>query len=257
MGASVGGNNRFVSEINVTPFVDVMLVLLIIFMVATPMMSQGLEVDLPQTKQVEVLPTENDNMMLTVRHDGKIFLDEYEVQTMDDLEGYLQTLVKEKNKTLFLRADKEVPYGVVVDVMGRIKAVGIEKLGVVADSRCRRGSRQRREVVSDELGLVSSFPLPASGGLPADHVLAQLASGEPGDAAGDDQPGGRRSGRQPHALEHPGQDGQAHGRPQGRLAPGQKGRCGRARTAGGQGRPHGGQSPSGGGQARTQGRAQA
>ena len=127
MGASVGGNNRFVSEINVTPFVDVMLVLLIIFMVATPMMSQGLEVDLPQTKQVEVLPTENDNMMLTVRHDGKIFLDEYEVQTMDDLEGYLQTLVKEKNKTLFLRADKEVPYGVVVDVMGRIKAVGIEK----------------------------------------------------------------------------------------------------------------------------------
>ena len=126
MGASVGGNNRFVSEINVTPFVDVMLVLLIIFMVATPMMSQGLEVDLPQTKQVEVLPTENDNMMLTVRHDGKIFL--------DDLEGYLQTLVKEKNKTLFLRADKEVPYGVVVDVMGRIKAVGIEKLGVVADS---------------------------------------------------------------------------------------------------------------------------
>ena len=125
MGASVGGNNRFVSEINVTPFVDVMLVLLIIFMVATPMMSQGLEVD---------LPPENDNMMLTVRHDGKIFLDEYEVQTMDDLEGYLQTLVKEKNKTLFLRADKEVPYGVVVDVMGRIKAVGIEKLGVVADS---------------------------------------------------------------------------------------------------------------------------
>ena len=124
MGASVGGNNRFVSEINVTPFVDVMLVLLIIFMVATPMMSQGLEVDLPQTKQVEVLPTENDNMMLTVRHDGKIFLDEYEVQTMDE----------EKNKTLFLRADKEVPYGVVVDVMGRIKAVGIEKLGVVADS---------------------------------------------------------------------------------------------------------------------------
>ena len=98
MGASVGGNNRFVSEINVTPFVDVMLVLLIIFMVATPMMSQGLEVDLPQTKQVEVLPTENDNMMLTVRHDGKIFLDEYEVQTMDDLEGYLQTLSRKRTR---------------------------------------------------------------------------------------------------------------------------------------------------------------
>ena len=58
---------RFVSEINVTPFVDVMLVMLIIFMVATPMMSQGLDVDLPQTKQVEVLPTESDHMVLTIK----------------------------------------------------------------------------------------------------------------------------------------------------------------------------------------------
>lgn len=132
MGASLG-NGKFVSEINVTPFVDVMLVLLIIFMVATPMMSQGLDVDLPQTKQVEVLPTEADHMILTVRKDGKIFLDEYAVNSMEDLEGYLQRLVKEKNKSLFLQADKEVPYGIVVDVMGYIKAVGIEKLGVMAE----------------------------------------------------------------------------------------------------------------------------
>lgn len=134
MGANVGGGGKFVSEINVTPFVDVMLVLLIIFMVATPMMSQGLDVDLPQTKQVETLPTESESMVLTVRVDGSVYLDTYAVENMDDLEGYLQKLVKEKNKTLFLQADKNVPYGVVVDVMGRIKAVGIEKLGVVADS---------------------------------------------------------------------------------------------------------------------------
>ncbi len=133
MGANLGNGNKFVSEINVTPFVDVMLVLLIIFMVATPMMSQGLDVDLPQTKQVEVLPTENDHMILTVRRDGRIFLDEYAVDDMDELEGHLQRLVKEKNKSLFLRADKEVPYGIVVEVMGHIKAVGIEKLGVVAE----------------------------------------------------------------------------------------------------------------------------
>lgn len=132
MGASLG-NSKFVSEINVTPFVDVMLVLLIIFMVATPMMSQGLDVDLPQTKQVEVLPTEADHMVLTVRRDGKIFLDEYGVDSMEDLEGYLQRLVKEKNKSLFLQADKEVPYGIVVEAMGHIKAVGIEKLGVMAE----------------------------------------------------------------------------------------------------------------------------
>ena len=124
----------FVSEINVTPFVDVMLVMLIIFMVAAPMMSEGLDVDLPQSKQVEVLPTDADHMMLTVRRDGSVFLDEYKVDDLEQLEGYLKTLVKDKNKTLFLQADKEVPYGVVVDVMGRIKAVGIEKLGVVAEN---------------------------------------------------------------------------------------------------------------------------
>ena len=125
---------RFVSEINVTPFVDVMLVMLIIFMVATPMMSEGLDVDLPQTKQVEVLPTETEHMTLTVRRDGAIFLDEYRVDDIEQLEGFLKSLVKEKNKSLFLQADKEVPYGVVVDVMGRIKAVGIEKLGVIAEN---------------------------------------------------------------------------------------------------------------------------
>lgn len=131
MGASMNKQGAFVSEINVTPFVDVMLVLLIIFMVATPMMAEGLEVDLPQTRQVEVLPTDVDHLVLTVRKDGSMFLDEYKVER-EELEGFLQRLVKEKNKGLFLQADKEVPYGIVVDVMGRIKAVGIEKIGVVA-----------------------------------------------------------------------------------------------------------------------------
>lgn len=112
---------------------DVMLVLLIIFMVATPMMTQGLEVDLPQTKQVETLPSESDHMILTIRRDGKIYLDEYVINDMTDLEGYLQRLVKDKNRTLFLQADKEVPYGLVVEVMGQIKAAGIENLGVMAE----------------------------------------------------------------------------------------------------------------------------
>ena len=105
MGSSVGGNKGFVSEINVTPFVDVMLVLLIIFMVTAPMMTEGLDVDLPQTRAVETLPTESDKINL---------------------------LVKQQNKQLFLQADKDVAYGLVVDVMGRIREAGIDKLGVVA-----------------------------------------------------------------------------------------------------------------------------
>ena len=121
----------FVSEINVTPFVDVMMVLLIIFMVTAPMMDSGLDVDLPQAKQVDNLPTDAEHLVLTVREDGALFLDTYEVK-IEELESRLSMLVKDKGRALFLQADKAVPYGIVVDVMGRIKAAGIERLGVIA-----------------------------------------------------------------------------------------------------------------------------
>ena len=78
----------FVSEINVTPFVDVMMVLLIIFMVTAPMMDSGLDVDLPQAKQVDNLPTDAEHLVLTVREDGALFLDTYEVK-IEELESRL------------------------------------------------------------------------------------------------------------------------------------------------------------------------
>ena len=132
----------FVSEINVTPFVDVMMVLLIIFMVTAPMMESGLDVDLPQAKQVDNLPTDADHLVLTVREDGALFLDTYEVK-LEELESRLSMLVKDKGRSLFLQADKSVPYGLVVDVMGRIKAAGIEKLGVVATPSVENGTNAK------------------------------------------------------------------------------------------------------------------
>lgn len=131
MGASAG-KKGFVAEINVTPFVDVMLVLLIIFMVTAPMMEQGLDVDLPQTKHVDNLPTESDHLILTVKDDGSVYLDTYVIADLDELEMRLTALMGEKSRALFLQADKNVPYGIVVDVMGRVKAAGVDKLGVVA-----------------------------------------------------------------------------------------------------------------------------
>ena len=124
--------NGLLSEINVTPFVDVMLVLLIIFMVTAPMMTQGLEVDLPQTKTVEALPTDADHMVLSIAPDGSLFLDEYPV-AMEDLQAQTERNVVAANKQLFLKADKTVPYGVVVQVMGEVKAAGVDRLGVVAE----------------------------------------------------------------------------------------------------------------------------
>ncbi len=134
MGAQVGNGRRgYMAEINVTPFVDVMLVLLIIFMVTAPMLTQGVDVDLPKTRSVRTLPAGSDHLVLSIKKDGGIFLDEYNVP-FEDLRQHLTNLVVGQKKQLYLRADKDVAYGIVVKVMGEIKSVGIEKLGIVAES---------------------------------------------------------------------------------------------------------------------------
>jgi len=132
MGMQSGGRGRLMADVNVTPFVDVMLVLLIIFMVTAPMMTQGLEVELPQTRAVSVLPKDNESVVLTVKADGSVFLDKYQVD-LGDLEGQIRQLVTNQKKQLFLRADQAVPYGTVVKVMGVVKIAGVDKLGVVAE----------------------------------------------------------------------------------------------------------------------------
>lgn len=126
-------HSNFVSQINVTPFVDVMLVLLIIFMVTAPLMTQGLDVALPTTQAVDTLPTDSDTVTLTIKADQSIWIDKYQVDDLENLPGMLQENVIKPGKVLFIQADKDVNYGTVVDMMGRIKLAGIEKVGLVAD----------------------------------------------------------------------------------------------------------------------------
>lgn len=133
MGASVGKNKGFVSDINVTPFVDVMLVLLIIFMVTAPLMTEGVDVDLPQTKSAASLPTDKDHIILTIRSNGTVYVDDYAVTDLEHLETQIKTVATDQKRQVFLKADKDVPYGTVVAVIGHIRSAGIDKLGMVAE----------------------------------------------------------------------------------------------------------------------------
>jgi biopolymer transport protein TolR len=108
-----------------------MLVLLIIFMVTAPLMQQGIDVDLPQAKGKEMSPAER--IIITVKKDGLIYLDKTSV-TMKSLSS---TLLKSRNKEVFLKADKDVPYGMVVTVMGELRSIGIEKLGMITEPAAR------------------------------------------------------------------------------------------------------------------------
>lgn len=124
------GRKQLVADINVTPLVDVMLVLLIIFMVTAPMMTQGLDVDLPETT-TKSLRQKEDPIVVTVDKTGKISLDQTEV-TQKVLFQQLSAQGKlEKDKPIFLKADKAVPYGVVVSIMADVKRAGFDKLGMI------------------------------------------------------------------------------------------------------------------------------
>lgn len=130
----VSGNNgrRFMSEINVTPFVDVMLVLLIIFMVTAPMMMQGVDVNLPQTTAKNI-KTKEDPLILSVNSKREVFLENRKVN-LTDLEKKVKSIFKyRREKEVLLKADKDVPYGFVIKVMASVKNAGIEKLGMITE----------------------------------------------------------------------------------------------------------------------------
>jgi len=127
-----------VSDINVTPLVDVMLVLLIIFMITAPMMTQGVDVDLPETT-ARPLQQDETPTIVTITKKGEIFVDRNRGdQAM--LRQQLTQLAQRggTNRTILLKADKDVPYGLVVAVMAEVKGTGFDKLGMVTEPRTER-----------------------------------------------------------------------------------------------------------------------
>ena len=124
------GDNQFMADINVTPLVDVMLVLLIIFMVTAPMMVQGVDVDLPKAT-AQALKGSEDKLIVSIDDSRKVFINE-QVVSVEFLTQKLKAILENlENKNVYLRADKTVPYGIVVDVISKIKKAGINSLGMI------------------------------------------------------------------------------------------------------------------------------
>ncbi|GAB6162283.1 protein TolR [Desulfothermus naphthae] len=130
-------NKKYIADINVTPFVDVMLVLLIIFMITAPLLVKGIKVDVPETKSVRTLKRTNDKIVISIDKNRNIYIDKYKLK-IDKLTDYLKRIVTNKNQMVFLKADKNIPYGFIVKVMGYIKDAGIEKLGIIAEPEIKK-----------------------------------------------------------------------------------------------------------------------
>jgi biopolymer transport protein TolR len=133
MGMAVGsGEGGYVADINVTPMVDVMLVLLIIFMVTAPMLNTGVDLDLPQA-QAAAIPDEEGKLILSLDKKGALFLAQTPIK-WDELEVKLSSNAKvQADKELYIEADKNLPYGVVIQVMATARKAGVAKILLMTD----------------------------------------------------------------------------------------------------------------------------
>ncbi len=127
---SRSADRRVLSEINVTPLVDVMLVLLVIFMVTAPMLQRGTDVQLPQAQHSEA--KEQERLTLTLTREGRIYLNNEEVPR-SALRDRLVAATRDRERTVQFRGDARVQYGLVIEVMDTLKAAGIESVGMITE----------------------------------------------------------------------------------------------------------------------------
>lgn len=124
--------NRPMAEINVTPLVDVILVLLIIFMVTAPMLQMGIDVNLPKVKSKSVDVTE-EKLVLTINGAREIFINKNRI-AMSDLKAKLEAIFSSRiDREIFMRADRSIPYGFVIEVMAEVRKAGVDKLGMITE----------------------------------------------------------------------------------------------------------------------------
>ena len=139
-GNGDGDEDPVMADINVTPLVDVMLVLLIIFMIAAPMLHQGIEVALPRAQAENLQMRTEDPLVLSIDRDGKLFLKETQVELEDLIEQLEAQIDARGDEAVFLKGDRDVPYGRIVEVLDVLHRGGIIHVGMVTDQPEKRRS---------------------------------------------------------------------------------------------------------------------
>ena len=123
--------HKIISQINVTPFVDVMLVLLIVFMITAPLLTVGVSVDLPKTKASQ-LNSKGDPIVVSIKQNGELFIQEREIDSVQLLPRLRAISSGNKDLRIYVRGDKNVPYGIVLETISKIKSSGFKKVALVA-----------------------------------------------------------------------------------------------------------------------------
>jgi len=133
MGLNLNENNKYMSDINVTPLVDVMLVLLVIFMITAPLMLNAIKLQVPRTKEVNIINLSSKQVILSFTQEGDLFMGKKLMAKNKIIAMLRNELAKTKNKTLFLRADYEIAYGKVAKLMSFLKNGGISTIALVTE----------------------------------------------------------------------------------------------------------------------------